>query len=180
MKKCRRCSKPATYHIVDIQQGIPNETHLCEKCAHQFLSNSETSTELAEDESDQLAAHLLADISEEELADLDNLVCPNCAITFKQFRGQGRLGCPHDYLAFESQLIPLLENIHGETQHVGKVPKRTPDSSQRHYQLIKLRNELRTAVEQEAYEDAARLRDEIQTLEVEIGEYDGASEDSLS
>ncbi len=182
MKKCRRCSKPATYHIVDIQHGDANETHLCEQCAHQFLATSDSAVDTVDttdDEPDQLTSHLLADISEEELADLDNLVCPNCAITFKQFRSQGRLGCPHDYIAFEAQLIPLLENIHGETQHVGKLPKSTPDAGQRHYHLIKLRNDLRSAVEQEAYEDAARLRDEIHTLEVEIGESDGGSESLL-
>ena len=60
--------------------------------------------------------------------------------------------------------MPLLENIHGETQHTGKFPKRAPDDSRQQYRLIKLRQELRTAVEEEAYEDAARLRDEIQTL----------------
>ncbi|HVW02372.1 MAG TPA: UvrB/UvrC motif-containing protein [Planctomycetaceae bacterium] len=106
--------------------------------------------------------------SEAQLEELDKLVCPNCGITFREFRSQGRLGCPHDYIAFQDELLPLLENIHGETQHCGKFPKRAPDDSRKQYKLIKLRNDLRQAVAEESYERAAQLRDEIQGLEREL------------
>jgi protein arginine kinase activator len=96
------------------------------------------------------------------------LVCPNCGITFREFRSQGRLGCPHDYIAFAKELKPLLENIHNETQHTGKFPKRAPHASQLQYKLIKLRSELRSAIDEEEYETAARIRDEIQSLEKEF------------
>ena len=48
--------------------------------------------------------------------------CPVCGITFYEFRNQGRLGCPHDYVFFEKELDPLIMNIHGETTHTGKRP----------------------------------------------------------
>jgi protein arginine kinase activator len=163
MKKCSRCSKSATLHITEIRQGVVQELHLCESCAHDYLSAPEASH--AADQAEQLAGKLAEVTAEHELAELDRLVCPNCGITFREFRGQGRLGCPHDYVAFERELMPLLENIHGETQHAGKIPQRAPQSSQKQYQLIKMRNQLRTAVEEEDYERAARLRDEIQSLE---------------
>jgi len=88
-------------------------------------------------------------------------------MTFKQFRSHGRLGCPHDYEEFHDDLLPLLESIHGETQHVGKFPPKVSDVNRRQFQLIRLRNELKTAIDEEAYERAAQLRDEIQTLESE-------------
>ena len=163
MKKCSRCSKPSTLHITELRDGTVQELHLCESCAQQYLSGADS-----DDMSDEVGsfAEKLADIvSDEDLDELNQLTCPNCGITFREFRSQGRLGCPHDYIAFKSELMPLLENIHGETQHTGKIPKRAPDDSQQQYRLIKLRQELRTAVEEEAYEDAARLRDEIQTFE---------------
>lgn len=166
MKKCSRCSKPATLHITEILQGTVQELHLCESCAQDYLSNPE-SAELSQ-EAESLASKLSELATEQELDELDQLVCPNCGITFREFRSQGRLGCPHDYIAFSRELTPLLENIHGETQHTGKFPKRAPHASQRQYQLIKMRNQLRAAVEEEAYELAARLRDEIQTLESDL------------
>ena len=163
MKKCTRCSKPSTLHITELRDGTVQELHLCESCAKQYL-NGEGSDDASE-EMGSFAEKLAEFASDEDLDELNQLTCPNCGISFREFRSQGRLGCPHDYIAFKSELMPLLENIHGETQHTGKFPKRAPDDSQQQYRLIKLRQELRTAVEEEAFEDAARLRDEIQTFE---------------
>lgn len=163
MKKCSRCSKPSTLHITELRDGTVQELHLCESCAQQYLSGADTEDVI--DEVGSITDKLAEIASDEDLDELNHLTCPNCGISFREFRSQGRLGCPHDYIAFKSELMPLLENIHGETQHTGKIPKRAPDDSQQQYRMIKLRQELRTAVEEEAYEDAARLRDEIQTLE---------------
>jgi protein arginine kinase activator len=66
---------------------------------------------------------------------------------------------------FEDEILPLLENIHGDTTHLGKVPVRSPQASQLQFQLIKLRNELRICIEEERYEDAARVRDSIREME---------------
>lgn len=162
MKKCSRCAKPATLHITELRHGAVQALHLCEACAREYLDS--TSTEESLDPAEQLAQQL-GQLDDDELQEYEDLVCPNCGITFREFRQQGRLGCPHDYIAFEDELLPLLENIHGETQHVGKFPKRSPDSSKRQYELIRMRNQLKTAVEDEEYELAARLRDEIQSLE---------------
>ena len=57
--------------------------------------------------------------------------------------------------------MPLLENIHDETRHAGKVPRRAPRSSQRQTELIDLRNKLKRAIAAEDYEAAARFRDQI-------------------
>ena len=65
--------------------------------------------------------------------------------------------------------MPLLENIHGETRHSGKVPKRAPRNTQQQTTLIQLRNELKRAVAAEDYEAAARLRDKIKGIELEQG-----------
>ena len=52
----------------------------------------------------------------------DKQVCPVCQITFLEFRNSGRLGCPYDYEVFRDELMPLLENIHGETGIPAKYP----------------------------------------------------------
>jgi protein arginine kinase activator len=164
MKKCRRCSKPATLHITELRQGEATEIHLCESCAKDYLSQAE---EMSTPDSD-LQFDQLDESDQPEVSGMDDRVCPNCGITFREFRSQGRLGCPHDYVAFETDLIPLIENIHGETQHCGKLPRRAPDSSRRQHQLIRLRSDLKLAVEEEDYETAARLRDEIQEVEAQL------------
>jgi protein arginine kinase activator len=66
---------------------------------------------------------------------------------------------------FRDELIPLLENIHGETKHCGKTPRRLPQNKQTQSELIHLRKQLLQAVNKEAYEEAGRLRDAIRRLE---------------
>src|SRR5437660_247160 len=56
---------------------------------------------------------------EEELA---RLTCPHCGIKYMEFRGEGRLGCPHDYAVFRAGLEPILRRVHRATAHVGKSP----------------------------------------------------------
>lgn len=158
--KCQRCSKPAVLHITELRQGVVQALHLCEGCAKDYLSNPQASK-------NGISSDAESEEDEGVLDEIEHQTCPNCGIAFKEFRAQGRLGCPHDYVVFEDELLPLLENIHGETTHVGKIPKRSPQSSQLQFQLIKLRNELRTSVEEERYEDAARIRDSIRQLELD-------------
>jgi protein arginine kinase activator len=115
----------------------------------------------------QMAQQMAVGQTAEELERLDQQACPVCGITFYQFRSRGRLGCPHDYVCFEEQLQPLILNIHGETEHVGKTPKRCPGGSQRRTELIRLRREMKEAVAAEQYERASELRDEIRRVEKE-------------
>jgi protein arginine kinase activator len=97
--------------------------------------------------------------------ELARLTCPVCGIKFMEFRAEGRLGCPHDYTVFRTELAKLLERIHRASRHVGKSPRRRPPDSARLAELAELRKQLREAVEVEAYERAAHLRDLIREKE---------------
>lgn len=171
MKKCLRCTKQAHLHITELKGGKSISLHLCETCAQEYLST----VNVGEISEDFTAGPVIGAAAEddEERPEAGARVCPHCGITFKQFRSQGRLGCPHDYELFHAELLPLLESIHGETQHVGKFPPKISESSRRQYELIRLRNELKSAVDDEQYEHAARLRDQIQTIESEMKRSEG-------
>ncbi len=68
---------------------------------------------------------------------------------------------PHDYVCFQAQLEPLIMNIHGESEHVGKRPRAAAGGSEKRTQLIRLRREMKEAIDEEHYERASALRDEI-------------------
>jgi protein arginine kinase activator len=163
--KCQKCEKSATFHITELTNGKPQELHLCEEHAREYLTESEpeqaASTSLAGALAHQLAVGQTAD----ELARLDQQACPICGITFFEFRNQGRLGCPHDYICFQKELDPLILNIHGEIEHAGKRPQRTQGNTDRQTELIRLRRELKDAIGGEKYERASELRDEIRKIE---------------
>ena len=162
MKKCRKCAQPATLHITEIKEGQVQALHLCAACAKQYLDAVEVGAPGISEDGESPEAE---SPSVEDEADLPDLTCPQCQHTFKQFRSVGRLGCAGCYQAFHQRLLPLLESIHGATQHVGKHPPRISENNRRQFDLIRLRNDLKQAVEQESYEEAARLRDRIKTLE---------------
>jgi protein arginine kinase activator len=157
--KCQKCTKAATLHITEvISDDQFEELHLCEECAHKYLyepqhKGGSSSKEIGEPE------------ESEEAGSLSQQECPVCGIRFVEFRNSGRLGCPHDYQEFREQLVSLLENIHGETRHCGKTPRRMPQNRQIQSELTQLRKQLQQAVNREAFEEAARLRDRIRTLE---------------
>ena len=164
--KCQHCEKPATFHITELTGGEPQELHLCQDHATQYLaSNDDSDVTPAPTLAGVLAQQLKVGQTAEELARLDQQACPVCGITFYEFRSQGRLGCPHDYVCFAEELEPLILNIHGESEHKGKRPKHVHGSTDRRTELIRLRREMKDAVDNEDYELASKLRDQIKKVE---------------
>ena len=158
--KCQKCAKQATLHITEVLSDEQfEELHLCEECAHKYLYEPQ------QHKGGSKTAGLGHAEEGEEAAALNQRECPLCGIKFVEFRNTGRLGCPHDYQEFREELQPLLENIHGDTRHCGKTPRRLPHNKQTQSELIQLRKQMHQAVTREAYEEAAQLRDKIRQLE---------------
>jgi protein arginine kinase activator len=158
--KCQSCSNPATVHLTDIVNGQKKETHLCQACAEQqqLLKNQDLNLNVILQT--VIGPHLGAPTDE-----VSRLTCPVCGIKYMEFKAEGRLGCPHDYQVFRVALRPLLERIHRAARHIGKVPRNTRHNLARQAEIVELRRQLRNAVEAEAYEEAARLRDLIRQKE---------------
>ena len=164
--QCQQCEKPATFHITELTGEEHQEIHLCEDHARGYLMQTEAggSTEsqsFTEAWADQLKVNQTA----EDLARLDQQACPVCGITFFEFRNQGRLGCPHDYECFEAELEPLIVSIHGATEHTGKQPSHRVQIAVDPTDVIRMRREMQQAIEEEDYERASELRDEIRKIE---------------
>ncbi len=162
---CDVCGKnPATVHLTEIIDEQMNELHLCEGCARHKSAAMEQQFGL----SDLLAG--MADFEkpsskEEELV---TIKCPSCGLTYADFKKIGRLGCGECYNVFRKYLAPLLKRIHGSNQHIGKNPAKVKVStkiSKNKIGLPELKNQLQKAIQEEAFEEAARLRDQIKGME---------------
>ena len=160
---CDNCGKKqATVHLTEIIDEQMTELHLCEDCARQKSAQMEQQFGLG----DLLAG--LTDLGKpgsKKEAEAIEVKCPNCGLTFEDFRKIGRLGCSECYITFKKYLVPLLKRIHGSTQHIGKSPIRVGKGLKKKIDLQELRNSLQKAIETEAFEEAARLRDQIKELE---------------
>jgi protein arginine kinase activator len=147
-------------HLTDIVNGKKKELHLCQKCAEQQQFVQQQELDLPAILQNLIGQHL-GQLTDE----LARLTCPACGIKYMEFRAEGRLGCPNDYEVFRTGLKPLLERIHRSNRHVGKIPRRLPMNLDQQAELINWRRQLRAAVEAEAYEEAARLRDLLRQKE---------------
>ena len=164
--KCQYCEKPATFHITELTEPSgPQVMHLCEEHARGFLHKE--ADKPAASIAGVLAKQLQLGQTKQELEALDQKECPVCGISFRQFRESGRLGCPFDYTHFEDDLQQLLTNVHDSNEHSGKRPKRVAATVDSQARMIQMRREMDEAFEQENYDRASEIRDELKRLESE-------------
>jgi protein arginine kinase activator len=159
--KCHYCSAPATVHLTKIEAGgAKKELHLCEACAEKKAVLHQQELNLPAILQTLIGSHVGAWADE-----LARLACPVCGLKYMEFRAAGRLGCPHDYEVFRAGLEPLIQRIHRAARHAGKTPRHRIRSAQWQRELLDLRRQLQDAVDEEAYERAAYLRDLIRQKE---------------
>jgi protein arginine kinase activator len=157
-RKCDRCGKrEATVHLTNFVDGKPVQRHLCEEC----YNNQNGASSILESD---IFTRILSVLTP-ELEEASRKKCPDCGISYLEFRQSFKLGCPRDYEIFSDALDELLEDIHGSSRHVGKVPEGRAQDWVVQPRLKVLQRELQKAVASENFEEAAELRDRIRKLE---------------
>ncbi len=174
-RQCELCEKnEASVHFTEIADAEVSKLFICRTCAEErgLLEDTPSLDEL------------MSSISKPKRRAATPHVapCPKCGLEFADFQSQGRLGCGNCYVAFETQLKPLLRQIHEDWQHTGKAPQGAGAAASAWARVEALQRELDAAVAAERYERAAALRDEIRTARRALGdtqdEPPGASQDA--
>lgn len=164
--RCEQCQeREAEIQLTTIEGDELATVHLCQTCAAEKGVSASVPAAKAP------LTDFLAQITEGagEAAELREArdACPYCGTSPSDFRKTGRLGCPQCYAHFSPQLRGLLRRVHGAIQHVGKVyVSQEVDGDDLDVRLATLKRRLERAVEIEDFETAARLRDQIQEMEV--------------
>ena len=172
---CEKCNKnPATLHMQQFINGTKTEIHLCQECSFKIDTNFSY---------EHLFQGILDAIQSKYLnqgkdsagngiggAGLQNMAaapsCAKCGMSYDEFKNVGKLGCEACYQAFDKEINALFKNVQGSTRHEGKYPQRTGVLLRQKRRADELRADLKKAVEEENFEEAARLRDIIKSLEV--------------
>lgn len=169
---CDKCQKrEAKVYYTEIINGEKKEQYLCEECAAHL-----TSFQIEKTSSDSGLGSLLSSLlsnyygekakapaGEEAL-----MTCESCGITYQEVLEAGKLGCADCYQSFGKLLERTLRQIQGADTHTGKAPAAFSGTEKEPDTLEKLSFQLQQAIEQEEFEEAARLRDEIRALKKEI------------
>jgi protein arginine kinase activator len=156
--------KEATVHLTQIAGDKMQKVDLCEECAKQKGVNDPAGFSLAD-----LLLGLGASQEIEQAAGGTELKCPKCGFTQADFKKAGRLGCAECYTTFAEGLEGLLKTMHTGIRHVGKVPQALQQSRDLADRLKALHKKLAKAVEDENFEQAAVLRDEIRQTSARLG-----------
>lgn len=131
---------------------------LCEKCAEESGVTDVSGFSLGEE---------ILSGNEPLVSAEDSGSCSVCGFTLQKFQQVGRLGCSECYQSFSEDITGRLGSMHRGLFHVGRSPNGAYQGSQRAKRLLEMEKTLREMVANENYEEAARLRDEIQKLEEE-------------
>lgn len=164
---CHECNdREATLHFTKILNGKKTEIHLCDECAREKGEYIPGTNGFS---IHQLLSGLLN--FEQPIAPTNRSVlkqeqCNKCQMTYHQFARTGRFGCAECYKTFSTKLDPMLKRVHGgNISHIGKIPVRIGSGIQTQRQIQQLKQQLQTHIMKEEFEEAAKLRDEIRSLE---------------
>ena len=176
---CENCGKNyANVKYTQIINGNKREMILCDECSktlgiENFYMPMDFSTFLGDFFSVFEEESILPDLLQTK-----ELKCEKCDYTFGDFINTGKFGCSECYSTFEEKIDPILRSIQGGNRHIGRIgninPEKTEESEKEKIkdttkleQINELNRQLKVAIKEEKYEEAASLRDKRKELEGE-------------
>ena len=153
--QCHFCQAPSEMRFTEIVKGEKQSMPICRSCAAERGLVAASPSEPAP----------LTKITLPAWARNATAHCPRCRTTLGGIRRRGRVGCPECYRFFREQLQPLLRRMHGSVEHGGHrhdpAAHSSPPTAGHHEELRALEAQLRQAIENEDFESAARIRDQL-------------------
>ncbi|MEK4231173.1 UvrB/UvrC motif-containing protein [Solibacillus sp. FSL H8-0538] len=171
---CEHCKqRHANVTVTQVQSGQKFERHYCEVCAAQFhpfqFEVKEEPVSLQQLVSNWLNVPFPKNVQEEKQnPDKKLLSCPSCGFTYRHFLNKGRFGCAQCYETFRDQLPNVLKRLQAGTKHIGKADGEQLHIGQWLQQIAAIREQMKQAIAEEQFEEAAKMRDEIRMLESRV------------
>lgn len=193
--KCENCGQnEANIKYTQIINGVKKEMQLCSKCSEQ-LGIGNLNFDMPMNISNFFADFLGDVQNQNEfipsISQKEELKCQQCGMTYEEFLKSGKFGCGNCYETFSAKIDQILKNIHNGNRHTGRkgIPNNTKinekqeniektlknqnqgnndlvdKSTESLSKLEKLQLDLKNAIKEERYEDAAQIRDKIKELQ---------------
>lgn len=187
---CQNCGEnEVNFRYTQIINGVKKEMALCDKCAKSLgLESLDFNmpinfSSFLGDFFGGAEADFLPSFTKTQ-----TLQCEHCNTTYDEFINTGKFGCSNCYDVFSEGLNNVLKNIHGSSTHVGRKSRLTAEEkskiaeevkqaktktennekakveNSKEAKLKKLNEDLKQAIKEERYEDAAKIRDEIKKV----------------
>ncbi len=180
---CQNCNEnEANVRYTEVINGKKKELMLCEECSRKLGIDNKINFNMPIDFSSFFGGMLEDPDFMPLFPEARQFKCDNCNLSFDDFINTGKLGCSKCYDVFSQKLDPILKRIHGSDRYVGKRLNKPKTSENQEDEKIKekeikkesneskiesLEENLKKAISDERYEDAAKIRDEIKALKGE-------------
>ena len=118
----------------------------------------------------QILQHLATKhgINFQEMAFKEEKQCPTCHMTLKDIAHVGKFGCADCYATFKDDIIDIVRRVQGgQFEHVGKTPQSSHKKLVIKKQIEEKTKYLNKLIEEQNFEEAAVIRDEIKALKDE-------------
>ena len=180
--KCENCGKnDANVKYTQIINGEKKQMFLCEECSEKLGVNDihfnmpiNFTSFLADFFDDMSSVNFMP-----TLDGTNKLECSKCGLTWDDFLQTGKFGCSNCYDDFELRIDPILRSLQGANLHIGRLgevkegnrvkqnldDKIEQKETETLNKLEKLKENLKQAIKEERYEDAAIIRDKIKKEE---------------
>lgn len=178
--KCEHCKqREANVRYTEIINGVKKEMRLCDKCSKELGIGSmdfnmpiNFSNYLGEFFNEYNNFMPLLNKPEE-------LKCDKCNMTYDDFISEGKFGCSNCYEVFSQNIDPILKRLHGSNRYVGRkllkqenidekniaIKDESKEKLNKNEVMLKeLKQKIKQLIKEEKYEEAAKVRDEINEL----------------
>jgi protein arginine kinase activator len=150
------CPNSKNITISKLVDGKIEQITLCQNCA--FNNNH-----------DPLSPPDISGILEmiDGIIENKNIRCQSCKLNFNEITRSSRYGCADCYRTFRRQSINIFSKYQTGNFHKGKIPKTWEKkflSQNISIQLALLEEQLKMAIENEQYEDAAAIQKKIKAV----------------
>ncbi len=164
---CQECKKnPATVHMTKIVNNMKTQLHLCESCAGKREDFSWFAPFSINDLLTSFLEPMKTTVTTESSP---SIKCDRCGLDYREFKKTGRFGCENCYMVFKNEIHPIIKRIQGgASRHMGKRPvgqRNRLRTTSTNREIEELKRQLQGAINIEAFEEAAKLRDRIRELE---------------
>jgi len=167
---CEDCGiRNATFHLMTIINGEKVERNLCHVCMakHQKQIPGIDFSNIAGILNSILENKVGQDKKEID-PEIAQITCGQCGMTYGEFQKCGMLGCANCYKAFKVPMSALLQRLHGNTQHAGRIPDGAHSGVSIRINIDRLKQKLQACIADEEYEQAAKIRDAIRALNIQL------------
>lgn len=178
---CENCGKrEANVRYSENINGVKKEMNLCEECSKRLGVTDQMDFRMPSLDFSNFFGSFLGDFASMPnfmplLEQVKDVKCESCGYTFNEIVNSGRYGCANCYDVFEDRMDPILKKLQGANRHTGRLGKisdnnvkfdKTSDKKveKENNEKDKLEQELKKAIKEERYEEAAKLRDEIKKM----------------